>query len=152
MNLATIILLLQTAIALLGTPNMTFTERQEAVNFANQALILAEQALNQPEETTLGSVITTSTPPQTPQITTMTPIPQPVQPISPWLPNGCNPKLPNCDDPKHYDFYLSRGQDPLKTPDYYEAMGLPIPQLFTPAPPPPPENPNLYQSPNRESN
>lgn len=54
MSLASIILILQLALSVLSTPNLSGTQKDQALGFANQAILLATEALQQPKETTLG--------------------------------------------------------------------------------------------------
>lgn len=67
-------LLLQMAIALLATPNMTPTQQAQATQFANQAVQLASIALQTNPTSTLSDIVTTSTPPIAPVIPTTTAI------------------------------------------------------------------------------
>ena len=54
MNLSIIIVLLQTVLSLLSTPNLSVTAREQANNMASQVVSLATQALSQPTTTQLG--------------------------------------------------------------------------------------------------
>jgi hypothetical protein len=74
MSLASIILVLQVAVSLLVNPNLAnnLAAKQQAVDFANQAIALANQALQQPVTTSLQDTVSTSTPPAFPSISSDT--------------------------------------------------------------------------------
>lgn len=110
MNSASIILLLQMAVSLLTNPqiqtNSTF--KAQAFDFAAQAVSLANLALQQPAETTIQTVIATTTPPVMPDVPTSTPE-QPVvsQPVEPTFGAVQGPTSVSCDEMGnffwHYD-------------------------------------------------
>jgi hypothetical protein len=70
MNLTTIFALLQVAIGLLSNPNLAANPalQQQAIDFSNQAVSLANIAIQQLPQETLDTVISTSTPPALPII------------------------------------------------------------------------------------
>lgn len=75
MSLATILVLLQTAIALLATPNMTPSQQSLASGFAAQAVLIANEALQTYPTSSLPDVVSTAAVPVAPVI-------QPVLPSS----------------------------------------------------------------------
>lgn len=76
MNIQSIILMLQLAVSLLTNPqlNQNAALKAQALDFANQAVVLANQALQVPPETAVQAQVTTSTPPVVPAIPTSTPV------------------------------------------------------------------------------
>jgi len=54
------------AVALLVTPNLSATQQAQAVQFANQAVTIASQALQSNPTSTLADIVTTSTAPAAP--------------------------------------------------------------------------------------